>query len=84
MIPKPQMPDYAGTSFTNIIYIILPTFPSRKIFGFEWVSIFDVVVFTAPYRPFKQRTRHLLELAKKVALPISSKIPELFEKPPLS
>jgi len=30
-----QMPDRAGTSFTNIIYTILPTFPSRKIFRLE-------------------------------------------------
>ena len=77
MTLKPQMSDYADTSFTDIIYTKLSTFPSRKISGFEWVFILDVVVFKAPYRPFKQRTRleghHILELAKKVTLPTSCK-----------
>jgi len=31
MTQKPQMPDRAGTSFTNIIYTKLATFPSSKI-----------------------------------------------------
>jgi hypothetical protein len=62
--------------------------PSRqgKSLGCEWVSVLDVVVFKAPHRPFKRQTRleghHILELANKVALPMSSKMPELFEKSP--
>jgi len=40
MTSKPQMPDYAGTSFTNIIYTKLSTFPSRKISGL-WVGIYS-------------------------------------------
>src|SRR4030043_1723119 len=31
MTSKPQMPDCAGTSFTNIIYTKLPAFSSRNI-----------------------------------------------------
>src|SRR4030042_5748793 len=31
MISKPQMPDCAGTSFTNVIYTKLPAFSSRNI-----------------------------------------------------
>jgi len=50
--------------------------------------LFDVVVFKAPYRPFKQRTsleeHHILELAKKLPFTLSSKIPEISKKSPLS
>jgi len=35
---NPHTPDTADTSFTNIIYTKLSTFPSRKISGFEWVG----------------------------------------------
>ena len=31
MTSKPQMPDCTSTSFTNVIYTKLTTFPSRKI-----------------------------------------------------
>ncbi len=74
MTQNSQIPICAGTSLTNIVYTKSATFPSRKISGFKWVSILDVVVFKAPYRPFKQRAsleaHHILELAKKVALHI--------------
>ena len=31
--PSRDRPDYAGTSFTNVIYTKLSTFPSREISG---------------------------------------------------
>jgi hypothetical protein len=43
----------------NILKFIPDWSPSRqgKSLDYEWVSILDVLVFKAPHRPFKQRTR---------------------------
>jgi hypothetical protein len=35
---NPHTPDTADTSFTNIIYTKLSTFPSRKISGFVGIT----------------------------------------------
>jgi len=71
MTSNPQMPGRAGTSFTNIIYTKLSTFPSMEISGICIPFFFNFRSVENVDRHSKTKTKNLISCdVKRFFIPL--------------